>query len=389
MSVPTADIFAWVTIDEPWFGYAPFCWSPHGKIICMQHDTSDELAYPKPRPTLKFLKLLPEESLAQQRDYKLFKAGAADKITVGAISHPLIDNAAREFQTGLPDKHVSSSKSAGRPVYEVRSRTGAAWRAAVIVDEKGFPWLIYAAKHDKFHALASSQLSASQIESWLPTALDRKLLLREEAEVAHQVWQRAAILAILGGLSQAISLPANGEVSVSVPGFTPRDKQAEVRMAMEHDPPGPFQERSQSLATLSLRITEPTEERLHRELIRSVLPLLQPDTQKHHPDFHVGGEFEVLIELTQAKITQLVALQLQDAHESHLEITCEPNTLLHYVSKFVLVEAMITGSATRAVCGTWFVPTKDKEAELPICPSCEEKQPYADLANQIIRRTQI
>jgi len=43
----------------------------------------------------------------------------------------------------------------------------------------------------------------------------------------------------------------------------------------------------------------------------------------------------------------------------------------HYVPKDQLMEAMVNGTAIRALCGKLWVPSRDPE-RFPICPECKE-----------------
>ena len=50
-----------------------------------------------------------------------------------------------------------------------------------------------------------------------------------------------------------------------------------------------------------------------------------------------------------------------------------------------LAEAFVYGKSVRAVCGTWFVPTRDESASLPICDECDEERPIAQAVVDLIR----
>ncbi|MBK9180128.1 MAG: DUF3039 domain-containing protein [Acidimicrobiales bacterium] len=43
----------------------------------------------------------------------------------------------------------------------------------------------------------------------------------------------------------------------------------------------------------------------------------------------------------------------------------------HYVKKADIVRAAVTGQAVQALCGKWWVPTRDPE-RYPVCPTCAE-----------------
>lgn len=43
----------------------------------------------------------------------------------------------------------------------------------------------------------------------------------------------------------------------------------------------------------------------------------------------------------------------------------------HYAPKAKIMEAMVTGTPVKALCGKKWIPTRDPE-RFPICPSCKE-----------------
>lgn len=46
--------------------------------------------------------------------------------------------------------------------------------------------------------------------------------------------------------------------------------------------------------------------------------------------------------------------------------------MAHYVNKDQLMEAILNGTALRALCGKMWVPTRDG-LKFPVCPECKEK----------------
>lgn len=43
----------------------------------------------------------------------------------------------------------------------------------------------------------------------------------------------------------------------------------------------------------------------------------------------------------------------------------------HYAPKDKIVEAMVTGTPVKALCGKLWVPSRDPE-KFPVCPTCKE-----------------
>lgn len=349
---------------------------------------TDEHGRRVPRPTIRFLSLLPDDSFSNPNDLKALRAGRWHEISIGSIRHPLIDDAIKRFAQGLPDKHRSTSRAAQQPVYEVRSKTGAAWRGAVVLDEHGDPWLVFAAKHDQFHVLAQQALKQSQMHHWVPKAAEYKLRAREEDECKRQEWKRCAIAAVLDALADAANCP-EATAAAAIPGLSSGAKPLRVEVSMEHDAPLEEPERNQSVATVFLRVASHEQEKLRDELLACVLPVLQPDSARIDSTFRRDGQLEVWVELTHAKVAQLAALKQAGVGREHLDATGVPNTHLHYVSSQILTEALVVGKCARAICGLWFVPTQDQSADLSICPECETQKPMADLVAQIIRRSRL
>ena len=124
------------------------------------------------------------------------------------------------------------------------------------------------------------------------------------------------------------------------------------------------------------------------ELLRLVLPVLQPDVARIDATYTREGSLEQWITITQAKLAQLAALHLIDEVEAEVlgaGVGCQVNEELHYVGSSYLADALVFGKSVRAVCGRWFVPTKDAHASLPLCASCERKLPVAQQVAGLIQ----
>lgn len=338
-----------------------------------------------PRPTVRFLCQLPEDSFGNPKQLKLLRARKWDQLDLSNVEHPLISDARKRFASGSPDQHRRLTKSVGRPVYEVRSHSGAGWRGAVILDEAGDPWLVYADRHDRFHATAADALRESTLGGWLPTAVEYKLRERDEAAAIDRVWRINAVSSILDALSSAVQEPgASKEALVS--GSRSNDRPIAFEITIESDPPQPKLEKGAALATILIRVGTGRDHEADR-LLADVLPLLQPDSRKIEATYLPDNRLDIWVELTQAKLAQLSALQAVGVSGDHINQSCLPNEVLHYVAQNTLARALVNGEATRAVCGSWFVPTKDETSDLPVCPKCEERLPRADLVSEILSRS--
>ena len=144
-----------------------------------------------PRPTIRVLRMLPRESFPDGYGVAAIRSKQWDQVNISTIVHPLIQDAQRRFSEGSPDLHRAATQAAGRPVWEVRSRVGAAWRGAVLLDEYGDPWLVWAAEHDIFHAKVAQVMRDPS--AWLPILAEYRLRERDEAEEKLLGWRRTAV----------------------------------------------------------------------------------------------------------------------------------------------------------------------------------------------------
>ena len=126
------------------------------------------------RPTLRVMKSLPETPAilevlsAIARAKSLASADESARILkrldLYALDCDLLKDAQREIDSGTPSKHGEATKSFGATVVEARDRSGAGYRGAVVFDGHGDPWLVYAERHDRFHAHVAEVLKRGQRE---------------------------------------------------------------------------------------------------------------------------------------------------------------------------------------------------------------------------------
>ena len=331
-----------------------------------------------PRPTIRFLQLLPFESFPDVSHAKAIAEKRWASFDIGQVRHPLIDDATQRFKTGTPDVHQAATQAAGRTVYEVRSRTGAAWRGAVVCDKEGDPWLVWAAAHNGFHNRVAGV--AKHLDNWLPIPAEYKLRAREEAAAAHLAWRMNAVAAFLRAIAAAISAVPQQRSACLLPAVE-NQPQVTVSIELDHDLPSGQAERDQSMLTVLIRVGSEVAD----DFIRYILPAVQPDTSMIDSTFTVNSQLESWVTVSQAQLAQIAASQDLPPTESRVDTTCLPLTHLHYVQEKFLAESLILGHATRGICGLWFVPTRDQHAMLPVCPDCEQVMPAARQTADIIR----
>nr|WP_253281620.1 DUF3039 domain-containing protein [Arcanobacterium phocae] len=89
---------------------------------------------------------------------------------------------------------------------------------------------------------------------------------------------------------------------------------------------------------------------------------------------------------SQGVLAQLLAAETDEESSARTPSDNDDKTHLHYVCKEKLTEAYVDGTAVRAVCGVWFVPTLSDSANLPICCNCEQKKAAAQIIFDLTHR---
>lgn len=352
------------------------------------------------RPTLRVLSSMPTSaSVAQARAILARARAAADdatkrqilgELSICDIESALIDDAQHGFDHGAPSRHEESTKTYGDTVYEVRDPAGAGWRGAVILDGDGDPWLVYADRHDHFHANASSVLRRSKGKgapppAFLPTPLDYELRTAEEDRQRKLEAMRELIRGLRDGLRKA---NATGHV-VSVrtpehPQETAAEKTILYTVDVDHEEPAETVEEA-NLSTSIVTVTMPMNSgspKMRELLISCGVVYIQPDAAYRDPVWTPTSDLLVVMTVTHAKLAQLLSDVDVDAND--LPPTVTPPDRLHWVRSEDQIEGMVNGAAVSSLCGHWFVPSKSESAELPVCGSCEAIKPLAqELMDQL------
>lgn len=353
------------------------------------------------RPTLKVLKALFKGDLLPRKAADAYRAARAvddvdikvmklAEIDIGNLDVNLLRAARRDLADGGTDQHVSMTKEAQRPVYEVRSYEGAAWRGAVVrVDDDPDLWMVYADLHDEFNHHGSSAIKALRVNKRLgPSDLDRRLRDMDKAPSEERTLQQSPLLNLINSLASAVK---SGEpTQVDLPGV-PEFEDAQMLIEGAIDLEGLDIETAHSeVAEVLVRLIIPNwadrsrDEIARQWLLRVCVPFLQPNSAMQEAIYSQERGLTVQLLLSEARLAQLLAgptepLEVRDCSPA-------PPTRLHYTAKMSLVDAYVDGRAVRAVCGEWWVPTGDDSthADLPICPECEEEEPFAQLAVSLL-----
>jgi len=346
-------------------------------------------ATPYVRVTAKVLLALPAESLAdttQQDLLRRAKAATVGEVRAALVSdlrfdgieHDLLSDAKVRLAAGLPDQHRAATAAAGQPVFEVRSRSGAGWRGAVVREDDGVFWLVYAAKHDVFHSTVASVMKRDE---WRPGALDRVVFGHDRADAKRVARSVEILTSLIGTLRTAVVSGAAERFSVERAGSSP----ASVAVEVEHDEPasGPqYANQSESAVSLVLRIDADSSE-VQRELIQTCVPFLQPDERQRDQAYGRSNTLEFVMTVTHARLAQLTGEFIVEFTDTAAAITAPDR--LHYANVTATIEGFVLGTAVLALCGSWFVPSTSEGSGLPICDECERVQPTAQLLLDRIR----
>lgn len=277
----------------------------------------------------------------------------------------------------MPDVHRSATKAAGRTVYEARSQSGAGWRGALVLDD-GVMWLVFADRHDRFHASAADYIKKG---TWRPGSLDVELAAQDAEYVRLRRWRVDTLAVVLSALgeSAANSRPVEEKIADPFGG-----NSCNLRIEIDHDIPALSASLAHTTAGLLLvsLLIRGASRRLVEEII-SVMAIIRDGEQDQA--FLPGGDLQLLYTMTHARLAQLTA-DVATSASAALQPTRVPNsTALHYVSRPTLAEALVNGTALLTLCGEWFVPRHDDSALLPICAVCEQRQPHAQAVLDALR----
>lgn len=69
--------------------------------------------------------------------------------------------------------------------------------------------------------------------------------------------------------------------------------------------------------------------------------------------------------------TDLIDEELEKLLNGELADEGDHDRFSHYAPKDKILEAMVTGTPVRALCGKLWVPSRDPE-RFPVCPTCKE-----------------
>ncbi|WP_443444864.1 DUF3039 domain-containing protein [Glutamicibacter arilaitensis] len=311
-------------------------------------------------------------------------------LDLSSIDHDLIKDAQSYFDNGsFPDRHVAATNSRRKkngktkPVYEVRSKVGAAWRGGIVIDDFGDPWLVYAAPHDKFHDTAPSFFADET--KYLPVSSDYKLRDKEELTRITQEQDIQYLRQLLEILTKAL-MDSPAEHLTQLHGQANDVVQVSVSVT-PGEPAKTPQKLHESLGEVTIELKIPADNYTLRDRVLGLyVPFIQPDPTLREQVFSKDYEnLTVFMTVSHVQLAQLLVVDdtqtISKVHTGKLPVA------RHFFSKELLPAAYIQCTPLPTLCGLWLVPSRDGQfaSDLPICADCEENQPVAQLLINLLR----
>lgn len=351
------------------------------------------------RPTLQTLKTLRNAGMlppadtsayddAKRTDDPQSKLHQLSQLDLPLLNVALLNDSRTLLHDGkFPDAHKTSSRAARSTIYELRERSGAAWRGAgLLSDNSETLWVILAMPHDEFHKQGAAKIEKMRKDGRLgPTSADSKILKLDHTAVDRKTNRIAIIRSMIDALkrSQLHGSPARVTMP-EVEGL----QTAEMFVGLSDAPSEAkawdpeLAHLNHGLITVELELSN-ISDNSRDWLLRTTLPFLQPDQTMIETIFR--KTLSSLILLPHSKLMQLPTLDNSQLHATQPNSITTP-TRLHYTAKAGLTEAYIQGRAVRAVCGIWWVPVGDDHThnDLPVCEECESERPFAEVISQAL-----
>lgn len=269
------------------------------------------------------------------------------------------------------------------PIYEVRDRSGAGWRGAVLLDEHGDPWLVWAERHNRFHR----DVSKITIAALMPTPAEYKIRDREESARETSNWKRAVLKEFVEALRESVR---TGEAAIASIAGTSPGTTATLEVEVDHDEPSDDVAEAHdglSMLTVSLRISGGGGWGDFEGALTSVcLPFLEPDATQVETAYGRDNSLIVYVNITHAQLIQLLADP--PPYDADEPIKVKPPDRLHYVGVDYLLDGYVHGKPLRGVCGVWFIASRNEACGLPVCERCEAEQPAAQMVLDLLRSKQ-
>ncbi|WEV67363.1 DUF3039 domain-containing protein [Bifidobacterium sp. ESL0769] len=334
---------------------------------------------------LNQLRLLPDDLFLAGTPWKLLKENIRRGelnpfygIDLSSLRHRLLLKANSIVDSGFnSDRYQAASRSAGRQVYEVRDHASGC-RGAMVLDDDGNPWLVYAGLHDWSDAKVAAELKKSRSQYWMPTDEDMGIRRAEDAWLSS----RQEAVDILDSLVRTIhdALQSPNEVSeFAVSGASGEAKElVQVEVISFKGQDLPIEQAGTTDAFLNISIQGKGYDYESRQRLKRAVSYLKPKDIKSDIVREDGSVYMEVI-LSEAVVTQLFASVCLSPPATRVKqlppIDCDAQPVLHYIDTTSFDQGMISGKAALSLCGVWFIPREDESSGKPICRDCEKIRP--------------
>lgn len=322
------------------------------------------------RPTIRLLREDLEAGWGSPAPQRSLSEGDLDALhPLAELPHPIIAKAAETFGDDPDqDNPVGPIASCTQlPLWEIKVSQ---WRGGVWWDaEAGVHWLVVAGiakgnhtDRDDFYERVKREDRNGDPHLWLPTSEDICLLKRETTSRLLTNWEIGVQQRVLNELRE-IHTGGSTRSTVSHP-IPDQGKLATITIEVT-----PIREDDYESDDIFVEITPESRfagSNLLWQLTTRVLISLNPPEQTWD---RVGDTFSNIAEpgAWTERVRELEVLTAQSVLAES-----KPGETAHYAHKPDLAESTVNGTAVRAICGVFFVPTQDHEA-LPICPTCADR----------------
>ncbi|WEV72558.1 DUF3039 domain-containing protein [Bifidobacterium sp. ESL0790] len=304
-------------------------------------------------------------------------------IDLSSLKHRLLIEANSIVDRGFNgDRYKAASKSAGRPVYEIRDNSSGC-RGAMILDDDGDPWLVYAGSHDWSDAKVANLLTKSRSRYWMPTDLDMGIRKGEDAWLAS----RREAVGILDSLIRSVhgalqSSNETGEFRLPKVGANP-GRLVDVEIISFKGQPLPLGQSGGTDAYMTLAIKGKSYDKDSRQRLNRAVSYLKPQ-EINFDVLQEDGSVYMEVTVSEAVIAQLYASVCLSSEKGQTvsrqmpDAVCGPQRVLHYVDTESFVQGMVFGKSALSLCGVWFIPSEDESSGKPVCEGCERVKPIFD-----------
>lgn len=241
-------------------------------------------------------------------------------------------------------------------------------------------WLIHAGlrrqgDRNNVYKLTDSS-DATELMEFLPTQDDLELLKIEKSVLAQLRWKSACLVALIDSIVRVgqgevgSDEPAALPVNPAHPGCKLHFSVTLERLAEDDETPS-----SELPAEIfvSIRIDNWSDEVVRQAIVPLMMGFIDPAQENWTAFCSADKTTTYWVMVSESRLAQLIAAAAIPSHSTPVRnLSCAaPETRHgHYVPRDPLVDAFVSGGELRALCGKWFVPTKDHSG-LPICGECE------------------